>query len=120
MCTPTDPLRKTGVVYNNKQCIRYIPHIESTLQLVQQEHTKMNYVHGLLLQLVQLLQAGGGALQAGGGVPQPGGGAQQAGAGLLRGWEWAPRLRPVLWRLRAPCYLVADELVKIINLLVMR
>ncbi|KAF9414925.1 hypothetical protein HW555_007316, partial [Spodoptera exigua] len=34
----------------------YIPHIESTLQLVQQEHTKMNYVHGLLLQLVQLLQ----------------------------------------------------------------
>ncbi|XP_022827001.1 uncharacterized protein LOC111356756 [Spodoptera litura] len=79
----------------------YIPHIESTLELVQHEHTKTNHRHGLLLQLGRLLQAG-------------------ARAGGLAVWHWGPHVRPALRYLRGPCYPVADELVKLINLLVLR
>ncbi|KAF9808887.1 hypothetical protein SFRURICE_000933 [Spodoptera frugiperda] len=79
----------------------YIPHLESTLELVQHEHTKANQLHGLLLQLGRLLQAG-------------------ARAGGLAHWHWAPRLRPALRHLRGSCYPVADELIKVINLLVLR
>lgn len=80
--------------------------------LLHEQSIQRNYCHGILLQLVRLLHV-------------------QAGGGELAAWPaWAT---PAMWLLgqagpaghagqapRPPCYLIADEFVKLLNLLLMR
>lgn len=86
---------------------RYISHIQSMFELLHDPVINRNYCHGILLQLVRLLQARGG----------------EGGDTLAE--RWPAWLRPALWTLglgqtRPTCYLIADEFVKVVNLLLMR
>ncbi|KAJ8719855.1 hypothetical protein PYW08_012030 [Mythimna loreyi] len=85
---------------------QYISHIQSMFELLHDSSIKRNYCHGILLQLVRLLQARGG----------------EGGVALAQLWPaWASNAMWMLgWPGQVPCYLVADEFVKVLNLLIMR
>ncbi|KAJ8720432.1 hypothetical protein PYW07_012475 [Mythimna separata] len=84
----------------------YVSHIQSMFELLHDSSIKRNYCHGILLQLTRLLQAR----------------EEEGGTALAQHWPaWA---MPAMWMMgqpgRQPCYLVADEFVKVLNLLIMR
>ncbi|XP_072929840.1 tRNA (32-2'-O)-methyltransferase regulator THADA [Epargyreus clarus] len=88
---------------------RYASHIEEMLKLLCNENIKRNFCHGILLQVVRLLDNKPDDLHID----------EEAESSLkenIEGTVWILRQANG----RAPCYLIADEYLKMINLLLWR
>ncbi|CAG9788434.1 unnamed protein product [Diatraea saccharalis] len=88
---------------------RYIPHIESLLDTISSSTIKRNHCHGILLQLTNLLAA----------IPEGLVVEDDSKRRIARG------IRNSSWILiqgtaHVPCYLITDEYVKMINLIIWR
>ncbi|CAH2090615.1 unnamed protein product [Euphydryas editha] len=87
---------------------RYISHVEEIFELINNRSIKMNYCHGLLLQLIKLLESKPERLI----IAKN----QSRLIQLIKKSDWI--LHQSLGDM--PCYLIADEYIKMVNVLIWR